>query len=154
MTRAAAAACALAFALCLAAAWDASRLDPLPRPRAADDPAVPAARSEPADLPARLVLAAAARDPFRADRRRPAARYGESVPASGAVASISGLRLLGTAAWPGDGTSGVAAIQVTGQPPRVIRVGQTVEGLRLLGVASGVATFAGRDTTVVLRLAP
>ncbi|HEX7049245.1 MAG TPA: hypothetical protein VF188_03450 [Longimicrobiales bacterium] len=115
-------------------------------------PALPAPRPVGSDSG---ILAAVARSPFRADRRRPPDRYhlpGErvDVAARERVAPPPALRLLGTASFE-DG-SGLAAIAIRGAPPRVIRVGQTLEGMLLVGVAPGTATLTRPDTTLVLHL--
>jgi len=150
---------ALAVAIGIAAAIAARRLEPLPVTSAA-----PVIDLGMAVVPPRggrasesLVMAAVARHPFRPDRTRPASRY--QLPAERRAAAerasrlppaVARMRLLGTATLPGG--EGLAALELPGSPPRVIRVGQVVEGLRLLSVQRGMATFESPDTTFTLSL--
>ncbi|HEX2092399.1 MAG TPA: hypothetical protein VHG28_08355 [Longimicrobiaceae bacterium] len=132
-----------------------------------------AAPSAPAADPGalhRLVLRTVARNPFRADRSRPAGRYrlpGTGVPApaltppsAGAAgvqpsaappprAPLPHFRLLGVAALAGG--RGIAAIQVSGSTPRVVNVGDSIAGFRLVAVSSTEARLAGPDTTLLIR---
>lgn len=161
--RIALAAAALSAALCGTAVADARRLDPLPRraePEAMEAmPQVAARRGDPSGV---LVLAAVARDPFRPDRRRPPGRFrlpGEAMPAPAmptyrapvytAPARTYAFRALGTVILP-DG-SGLAAVAGQSGEGRVLKVGQSIEGFRVVRVAPGVVTLEGNDTTLVLR---
>ena len=107
--------------------------------------------------PESIVFAAVARDPFRAERTRPAVRYqlpGDRLPElrAGSVSRqrLPIISLLGIAVL-SDGDA-LAALQVRGHPARLMRVGDTIEGLELVAVDSVAATLTGSDTTVVLRL--
>lgn len=155
-------AAALSAALCGTAVSDARRLDPLPRRAEAEamEP-MPQVASPPGDESGVLVLAAVARDPFRPDRRRPPGRYrlpGEEMPAAmpsytppvyTAPERTYAFRALGTVILP-DG-SGLAAVAGQSGEGRVMRVGQSIEGFRVVRVAPGVVTLEGADTTLVLR---
>lgn len=137
-------------------AW---RLDPLPSVTPADTPELPfltvPERHRPA--PRSVVIAAVAKDPFRADRTRPTARY--QLPSDrftgGRTAAVPRPRLptisLVGVALLSDG-KGLAAVRVRGSPPRLLRIGDNVEGLVLLHVDPGSVTLTGQDTTIVLRL--
>lgn len=160
--RIALAAAAISAALCGTAVADARRLDPLPRraePEAME--AMPRIAARPGDPSGVLVLAAVARDPFRPDRRRPPGRYrlpGEAMPAAmptytppvyTAPAPTYSFRALGTVILP-DG-SGLAAVAGQSGEGRVLKVGQSIDGFRVVRVAPGVVTLEGSDTTLVLR---
>jgi hypothetical protein len=103
------------------------------------------------------VVAAVARDPFRADRRRPPGRYrlpGEAVAAPVAPPTeqpvpVWNLRLLGTVVLP-DGR-GLAAMAGQSGESRIVRTGETIDGFRLTRVTPGSVTLTGNDTTLVLR---
>lgn len=102
-----------------------------------------------------IILAAITRHPFRSDRKRPASRYllpGDRRAARrpGVPTPYARLRLLGTAVVPGG--KRLAAFEVPGTPPRVVHLGDTVQGLELVEVNRGTATLSGEDTTLVLRL--
>jgi hypothetical protein len=145
--------------LCAAEAAGARRLEPLPS-------SVRAATPKP--MPRIVVgggggdgavLAAVARDPFRADRRRPPGRLpapGTPVPAAPAHTPAAApspammLRLMGTVVLPNGGLAVVAGADGEG---RILRVGQEMAGYKLVRVGPGTATMAGGDTTVVLRTA-
>lgn len=161
--RIALAAAAISAALCGTAVADARRLDPLPQraePEAME--AMPQIARPPGDPSGVLVLAAVARDPFRPDRRRPPGRYrlpGEALPAPPmptytapvytAPEPTYSFRALGTVILP-DG-SGLAAVAGQSGEGRVLKVGQSIEGFRVVRVAPGVVTLEGNDTTLVLR---
>ncbi|HEY0151359.1 MAG TPA: hypothetical protein VGB92_05135 [Longimicrobium sp.] len=144
--------------LCVSEAAGARRLEPLPTyARAAKPVPMPRVTQRGGGSDA-AVLAAVSRDPFRADRRRsptrltvgtpiqaPAAEYVE--PGAGPSPAAS-FRLLGTVALPGGGLAVVAGVDGQG---RVLRVGQSLGGYRLVRVGPGTATLTGADTTVVLR---
>lgn len=160
--RIALAAAALSAALCGTVVADARRLDALPR-RAEPEvmEPMPQIASPPGDETGVRVLAAVARDPFRPDRRRPPGRYrlpGEELPpampaytapAYTPPAPTYAFRALGTVILP-DG-SGLAAVAGQSGEGRVLRVGQSIEGFRVVRVAPGVVTLEGNDTTLVLR---
>lgn len=148
---------ALASAAGVAAGIEAWRLRPTPAATGSD--AIELSMASPvhtADHASEsLVLTAVAKDPFRPDRKRPASRY--KLPEERAAAratrlppALSRMRLLGTAALPGG--QGLAAVEIPGRPSRVLRIGQTLEGLRLVAVERGTAKFEGADTTLILDL--
>jgi len=104
------------------------------------------------------LLAAVGKAPFRTDRQMPSARYQLPAERRAAMAAANRpapraarLTLVGTVQVPG-GTS-LAALQLPGGNPRLYRVGQTVEGFRLVKVEAGAATLVGPDTSIVLPLA-
>jgi hypothetical protein len=160
--RIALAAAALGAAICGTAVADVRRLDPLParaEPEAMEP--MPQIASSITDDGGVRVLAAVARDPFRPDRRRPPGRYrlpGEAMPSVAPVYTAPtytapppsyAFRALGTVILP-DG-SGLAAVAGQSGEGRVLRVGQSIEGFRVVRVAPGVVTLQGADTTLVLR---
>lgn len=162
--RIALAAAALSAALCGVVVAEARRLDPLParaEPEAMEP--MPRVRAKDGDASGVLVLATVARDPFRPDRRRPPGRYrlpGEPAPPPAtptytqpvytAPARTWNLRALGTVVMP-DGTGLAAVAGQNGGEGRVLRVGQSIEGFRVVRIAPGVVTLEGADTTLVLR---
>jgi hypothetical protein len=107
--------------------------------------------------PESIVFAAVARDPFRVERTRPAMRYrlpGDRIPTRQPATirrqRVPVIDLVGIAVM-SDGEA-LAALQVRGRSPRLVRVGETIEGLELVLVDSVSATLAGSDTTIVLRM--
>lgn len=157
--RAALAALAASALLCLVAAEGARRLDPPPAAgRGAPLPELPEAAAERGAGSDSLILAAVARDPFRADRRRPPGRYRmpgsapEPAPYTFAYtppAAPPPLALLGTVVLP-DGR-GLAAVGARGGESRVLRTGESLAGFRLVRVGSGTATLTDGDTTLMLK---
>ncbi|HEU0054723.1 MAG TPA: hypothetical protein VFQ39_16165, partial [Longimicrobium sp.] len=95
----------------------------------------------------------------RADRKRPPGRYrmpGEPPPVEAPPANAfvpppppPALRLLGTVVL-ADG-SGLAALAGQNGQSRVVRIGQSMDGFRLVRVTRGTATLRGNDTTLVLK---
>lgn len=146
--------------LCASAAAGARRVAPLP---AAGAPEPPAAMPAPAPRQAAAsdaqILSAVARDPFRPDRRRPAGRYrlpGDEPPPEETPAYTyapppqpPAFTLLGTVVL-GDGR-GLAALAGQGGQSRIVRVGEVMDGFRVVRVASGAATLSNGDTTLVLK---
>jgi len=136
--------------------YDAWRLTPLPTvPRS--DTTGPML----IDVPPRqgvvsmsMLLAAVGKDPFRPDRQRPSTRYllpgHRPPPRPPGRLPYAGIQLLGTAVVSEGGD--LASFQIPGKAPQVVRVGQEFAGLTLLSVERGVATLAGPDTTVTVRL--
>jgi hypothetical protein len=158
--RAALAVLAASILLCALAASGARRLAVLPRegePRpAAAMPEVVARAAAGSDA---QILSAVARDPFRPDRRRPPGRYrlpGQEPPPEAPperydytpppAAPLFGL--LGTVVLPGG--RGLAALSGQGGVSRIVRVGETMDGFRVVRVTSGAATLTDGDTTIVL----
>src|SRR6185436_16139998 len=93
-----------------------------------------------------VVLAAVARDPFRADRKRPPGRYrlpGEPAPPSAPAAMPMGTpappvysyRLLGTVVLADGG--GLAALAGPTGEGKVVRTGQSIDQFRLVRVTPG-----------------
>lgn len=136
--------------------------EPLPdrilTPRTLPEPPQPELEPQhrPGGAPDRMILAAVVRDPFRVDRSRPPDRY--RLPAtSGQLAAevvpepVSPImRVVGVAAL-GDGR-GLAAVEVAGERPRLVRIGEEFAGLRLVSLSPGEARLESKDTTLVLRL--
>ncbi len=153
------AAVVVSILLAAVSAVEAVRLEPQPvvttgGPTESLETAVPERRQA---APESIVFAAVALNPFRAERTRPAVRYqlpGDRVPERRAAAvrrqRLPIISLLGIAVL-SDGEA-LAALQVRGRPPRILRVGETIEGLQLVGVDSVAATLTGSDTTIVVRL--
>lgn len=154
----AASATALAIALLLfgitairAVGADAARVDvepPLITPVSLADS--PADESEPWAVTAYEVGVAANSDPFRADRRRSPRPYrigGPPEPEGDSVTVVvepvappaPPFRLLGTVAT---GSGGLAVIEVPEQGTRVVSVGNSIGGYRLLAVGGGNATMS------------
>lgn len=151
------AALAAGASLCAAVAVRALRID-APEPiwkLEANDADLPALAPRDSVSTESIILAAITRDPFRSDRKRPASRYrlpGDRPAARppGVAPPYARLRLLGTAVVPGGRP--LAAIDVPGVSPRIVHLGEVVQGLELVEVSRGTATLAGEDTTLVLRL--
>jgi len=157
--RAALAGLAASALLCAAAALGARRVEPLPAAvapaRGAAMPRVAARRAAASDA---QILAAVARDPFRPDRRRPPGRYRlpgdppppEAQPAPyAAVAAPPELTLLGTVVLANG--RGLAALAGQGGESRVVRVGEEMDGFRVVRVGNGTASLSNGDTTLVLK---
>lgn len=131
----------------------AVRLSPEPpaAPGHGTDPAVPRWESQTGE---RLDLRAAIeRDPFHPERRPPVERYrfpGQVAPTASEppTPELPKIRVLGIARR--DSSRGVAALQIEGSPVRLLRVGETREGFRLVDVRTGAAVLRGADTTLVL----
>ncbi|HEX7120480.1 MAG TPA: hypothetical protein VF212_16935 [Longimicrobiales bacterium] len=130
------------------AAWRALSLEPLPGLPAdvtQREPVRIAVRAAPSDS---VLRAAVETDPFHPERRRPAVPFRfpgeEDAEATGAAGtSLAGpVRVVGTALLP-DGKS-FALCEWPGRPPRLVRVGETVEGLTLKRVEIGRAVFVTR----------
>ncbi|HEV2148327.1 MAG TPA: hypothetical protein VGR37_13060 [Longimicrobiaceae bacterium] len=149
----------LSVALCVRVSVEAHRFEPMgdPMSAAAARP-LPVFASRSGDRSEATVLAAVARDPFRPDRRRPAGRYrmpGEAVPAPPPPVQVAPspafamFRVLGTLTFSDGG--GAAALAGPSGQARLVRVGQSFEGMRLTRVRAGTATLVGKDTTLVLR---
>lgn len=161
LSRAALGVLAVSAALAVAAAAEWRAVRPLPAaPRARPVAAMPEVRVPRRDASDGVVLAAVARDPFRADRKRPPGRYrlpGDPAPQPAAAAVPMGdpappvyaYRLLGTVVL-ADG-SGLAALAGPTGEGKVVRTGQSIDQFRLVRVTQGSATLAGSDTTLVLR---
>jgi hypothetical protein len=144
--------------LAAAAVIGAIRLAPLPT-AATDDGMVAVRRAatvrpaaDSARIPEVLVLSAVSRDPFRPDRQRPSERYllpSERRPAMLLQRPVLQVRLIGTVMGPG---GGAAALQQPGRAPRMLEVGDSIDGYRLLRVEAGSAALQGPDTTITVRV--
>ena len=86
---------------------------------------------------------AVAKDPFHPERRRPSVRFqlpGETPPASADPTEASApFKLIGTAAM-SEGR-GFAMCQWGADPPKLVRIGESVGGLTLKAVQPGRAVF-------------
>lgn len=161
---------ALAFTgaglLCAAALARALTIDPIGPADATtvDAAAAPLAPNEPppdaetARVPSETVLPldalalAVDQDPFQPDRRRPEAYRlpGEEVDVEAPVRRTPTpppFQVIGTAV---SGRAGLAIIQAGDDPPRVVSVGESVSGFRLLHVEDDAATVMGDGETVRL----
>jgi|GEM_PF-2380993 len=142
----------------------AARPDEIPA-AAVESPADPGAVGpDPVVLNGR-VRETVSRNPFRPERARAAGRYrlpGTEAPAVPDAAPVfeapppppmrpplPDFRLVGTVSL--EGGRGLAAIQVSGAPPRVVNVGDSLAGFRLESVTPTEARLRGQDTTLVIR---
>jgi hypothetical protein len=114
---------------------------------------LPDFRNHSGDSPDRHLLAVEA-DPFRPERRRPAERFrlpGEAVSEALAVEEThpqSGtVQLIGTVVMPNGGS--FAMTQVGGEPPRMMRVGESIGGYSLRSIDRGRAVFVAAGGTRV-----
>lgn len=102
-------------------------------------------------------------DPFQPGRRRPAVRFrtraASGADAAGGLAVSSSMpgtipaptmTLQGIAHLP-DGNA-LAVVSVRGGAAQILRLGQSLDQLRLTRVDSTAATLVGPDTTVILHL--
>ena len=138
------------------ALWRALVIEPVVQPRSA------AAEGSPVETPDRRplyptgrVFAALDKDPFHPERRRPGVPFrlpSEAAPTvAAAQAPAAGVQLLGTAVAPGGG--GVAMFRWPGSAPRLMRVGERLNGWTLKRVRPGEAEILSEaGTTVVLRV--
>lgn len=154
---------AASFVLLAAAVVNAVRIESLPspglspvswKPMSADLVVAP-------ELSPSQYAAAVEKDPFHPERRRPAMRYllpdeaGAQVAEPPAVQPSPDvhrppIRLLGTTVLP-DGR-GLAVLARDGEPPRLLRVGESWDGLEVRRVGRGSVTLVSADSTTVLRL--
>ena len=100
------------------------------------------------------VMAAVSRAPFRPDRKPPSIQYvlpGERRPPAAPVPPSPFLqaRLVGTVL---QGVGGLAMVDLPGRGARVVTVGDSLAGFRLLRVERGAADFQGPDSLVTLRV--
>lgn len=158
--RAALAVAAVSALLCLSAWNGARRLAELPDEGVAVAPeAMPQVAARTPDATDAQILRAVARDPFRPDRRRPPGRYrmpGEPAPVEpqpvfdyAAAPAVPAFTLLGTVDL--GGGRGMAAMGGQGGESRIVRVGEEIEGFRMVRVGPGTATLSNGDTTLVLK---
>jgi hypothetical protein len=115
----------------------------------------------PLSLSEEQIVAVVNRDPFHPQRRRPDGRF----PVPGRPGTI-GLtpafsaapappppvvpRLLGTTVLLGG--KGFAMLEAQGQPPRLLRVGESLDAFKLREVGRGRAVLLLGDSTIVLEL--
>ena len=102
----------------------------------------------------RAVLATVARAPFRPDRHPPAVAYelpSQRRPAVAATPPSPFLRsrLVGTVLRL---SGGMAMLDVPGRGSRVMAVGDSLDGFRLVRVGRGTAAFAGPDSLVTFHV--
>ena len=147
---------ALAIGLCAGTLVRAIRVDAAPVAVSAADslvvPVVPDRGEGSGDV---AIAAAVDVDPFHPARTRPGTRYTPGGAVTGATQPTASrvplpmIRLLGVVSHP---KGGLAAISANGRPARVVRVGETIEGLRLTRVQPTTVTLTRPDTTLVVRL--
>lgn len=141
------------------AGWSWSRarsLDPAPEPSAVR--ARPSTR-----VPRRVTIhsdqldEAVAQDPFRADRRPAPLRFAMPGDAPPPAAAPGGgppprppLALVATSVL--SAGRGFAMLAVGDQAPRMVRVGDTLGGVRLRDVRRGKVTVVFRDSVIVLEM--
>jgi hypothetical protein len=93
-------------------------------------------------LPSAELDKAVGKDPFHPERRRPAIRFqlpGEGPPESGDAAEPTPFKLIGTATM-SEGR-GFAMCQWGADPPKLVRIGESVGDLTLKAVQPGRAVF-------------
>jgi hypothetical protein len=161
--RAALAVLAASALVCASAANGARRIAPVPeRPAPREAAAMPQVEARAATASDAQILRAVSRDPFRPDRRRPPGRYRmpgaepaiDDTPQfdysmSPPPAAVPALTLVGTVVL-ADG-AGLAALSAQGGESRVVRVGEQMDGFRVVRVTNGSATLTNGDTTLVLK---
>lgn len=102
-----------------------------------------AAVDPPAPLATGRLAAAVGKDPFHPERRRPALRFrfpGEGLPSAATEAApAAAFKLIGTATMP-EGRS-FAMCQWGAEPPKLVRIGESVGDLTLKKVEPGRAVF-------------
>jgi hypothetical protein len=145
VVRAATTACCIAAGVCSVSLWRMSRPIVLPQPERMPAPDMAIAPVPRRTMPADFEVATALdHDPFAPDRHRPTTRYQlpeDLAAAAAAPATPAGLpHLLGTVVSPRASAS-FAMCQVGSEPPRMVRVGDMVNGLRLERVSQGAALF-------------
>lgn len=133
----------------------ALRVEAVPRTAGSGDGIRVASVPRRVDQPLEPILAAVEKDPFRPERNRPERRFrmpGDAAPPRAAPARpAASVRLVGTLLSP-DG--GIAMCQVGAQAPKLVRVGETIEGLTLKTVESGQAVFeSSKGSRVVIHVA-
>jgi hypothetical protein len=112
-----------------------ARVSPIPGSTTVDPP-VPLATA--------TLAAAVGKDPFHPERRRPSLRFrfpGEGSPstATEATPATAAFKLIGTATMP-EGRS-FAMCQWGAEPPKLVRIGESVGNLTLKKVEPGRAVF-------------
>lgn len=138
------------------ALWRTVVIEPVAQPPGAGGGASPVETPGRRPLyPTGRVFAALDKDPFHPERRRPGVPFrlpSEAAPVvTAAQEPAAGVQLLGTAVAPGGG--GVAMFRWPGSTPRLVRVGERVNGLTLKRVRPGEAEILSEaGTTVVLRV--
>jgi hypothetical protein len=90
------------------------------------------------------LAAAVGKDPFHPERRRPSLRFrfpgeGSPSPATDSAPAATVFKLIGTAIMP-EGR-GFAMCQWGAEPPKLVRIGETVGTLTLKKVEPGRAVF-------------
>lgn len=155
---------AVSLLIALGAGVRAWRLSPLPGPETTRAPSAlePPSVLDPAPgmerEPLWSAVRAVERDPFHPERRAPEMRYllpegdGGGAVAFGGGAVQGALRLVGTAV--SDEGGGFAMCQLGSDPPRILRVGETMGGLTLRSVLRGKAEFTREDGSALTLAVP
>jgi hypothetical protein len=125
-------------------------------PRAATE--TPSAASNSSDgLDTDALMLAVENDPFQPDRTRPAERYrmpGDVEPEEPAPPPppppVPDFRLVGTVVFGPE--NGTAAIAVGDADPRMMNVGETVMGYRVIAVTPQTATVSNGEREILLRV--
>jgi hypothetical protein len=138
---------ALLVASVVLAGWSFRRAlltDTLPAPARVSPAASTATADPPVPLATAQLAAAVGKDPFHPERRRPSLRFrfpGEGSPAAAAAAApaAAAFKLIGTATM-AEGRS-FAMCQWGTEPPKLVRIGESVGDLTLKKVEPGRAVF-------------
>jgi hypothetical protein len=143
---------ALALAVFLAslggAAWSFRRAvltDPLPSAAVVGPWSAAATAGIRVPVTATKLADAVGKDPFHPERRRPSQRFqlpGEAAPAVSAASSEL-FKLIGTATM-AEG-KGFAMCQLGAEPPKLVRIGESIGDLTLKNVQPGRAVFVRSD---------
>jgi len=127
-----------------------------PTPGSRPEPAVPATSNEDGSLTMDALLLAVDNDPFTPERTRSGERYRlpgdvdpEPPPAPPEPPPVPQFRLSGTVVT---SEGGLALIQVGEDAPRMLTVGEFMQGYRLTNVTAAGATMANDERELQLRV--